>query len=137
MAKDKYHDLVKELLENEGWTIIKEQFSVKIGKRRAEIDLAAERLIQATKGVEQIAVEVKSFLTKSHFHEFHRALGQFKNYRRIMRLVGLELELFVAMPEDVYHELLEDEFGQVTIEEENLKIIVYSIEDKKIVQWIR
>ena len=32
MAKDKYHDLVKTSLENDGWTITHDPFKIKIGK---------------------------------------------------------------------------------------------------------
>ena len=46
------------------------------------IDLGAEQLIGAQKDNQKIAVEIKSFLSKSSaISEFNTALGQFINYR--------------------------------------------------------
>ncbi|HAJ64023.1 MAG TPA: fatty-acid oxidation protein subunit alpha, partial [Cyanobacteria bacterium UBA8543] len=49
-----------------------------------EIDLGAEQLLGAEKGLKKIAVEVKSFLSDSALSDFHRALGQFLNYRLVI-----------------------------------------------------
>ena len=64
MARDKYHDHVKEALIKEGWKITHDPYKIKVGGRKAQIDLGAEKLIAAEKENELIAVEVKSFLEK-------------------------------------------------------------------------
>ena len=34
MAKDKYHELVKQALENDGWLITHDPYKIMLGKRR-------------------------------------------------------------------------------------------------------
>jgi glucose-6-phosphate 1-dehydrogenase len=137
MARDKYHYIVREALERDGWEIKNDPFVARYGDRKIEVDLEAEKLIEAERDSERILVEIKSFLTASAFYEFHGALGQYKNYRRILRLIGIEAVLYLAMPEDVYNLLLSDEFGRLTIEEENLKIILFRPIEKDISRWIK
>lgn len=136
MARGKFHFIVREALENDGWVIKNDPFIARYGERKIEIDLEAE-MILAEKGIERILVEVKSFLTASAFYEFHGALGQYKNYSRILKLIGETSSLYLAMPEDVYNVLLNDDFGRLTIEEENLKLILFRPLEKDISKWIK
>ena len=80
MARDLFHHAVKTALEKDGWTITDDPFKLVLGAD-AEffIDLAAERLIVATKENEKIAVEIKSFLEPSKTHEFHAVHIHLKN----------------------------------------------------------
>lgn len=136
-ARDKYHDIVKQALIDDGWTITHDSFKLKHGTKKIEIDLGAEKVIAATKGKEEILIEIKSFISPSPFYEFHAALGQYKNYRRLLRMAKVNRTLFLALPVDAYDVLLDDEFGRLTIEEEDLKIILYEPESKTIEKWIK
>lgn len=80
-AKDKFHELVKTALENQGWTITHDPYHIDLGFVDFYIDLGAEQLLAATKDSEKIAVEIKTFLAPSTISEFHTAVGQFINYR--------------------------------------------------------
>ncbi|MBO0937633.1 hypothetical protein J2I47_13835 [Fibrella sp. HMF5335] len=53
---------------------------LKVGGLRLEIDLAAEQVLAAERGKEQIAVEIKSFLSKSKLNDFYEAKGQYDVY---------------------------------------------------------
>jgi hypothetical protein len=75
-AKDLYHDLVKELLIADGWTITHDPLFFAFGIRKVYVDIGAERLIAAEKGKEKIAVEVKSFVGESAVDDLEKALGQ-------------------------------------------------------------
>jgi hypothetical protein len=79
MAKDLYHDLVKEALIKDGWTITNDPYRLD-WIPKWQIDLGAEKIIGATKANHQIAVEVKTFLKPSFSHEFHGVLGQYLSY---------------------------------------------------------
>lgn len=75
-AKDIFHDLVKQALQNEGWSVTHDPFKIMLGRRRGYIDLGAEReIIAAQKGNEKIAVEIKSFIGHSDLNDFEDALG--------------------------------------------------------------
>jgi hypothetical protein len=74
-ARDILHDVVKEALIKEGWTITNDPFLVAFGIRKVYVDLGAERLLAAERGTDQIVVEVKSFLGASRMADLEQALG--------------------------------------------------------------
>ncbi len=84
-AKDKFHNVVKSALVQDGWTITHDPFPIDYGDVQMQIDLGSERLVAAERGDEKIAVEVKSFIDPSTISEFHTALGQCLNYRSALR----------------------------------------------------
>jgi hypothetical protein len=75
-AKDRFHDTVKSALIKEGWTITHDPLYLDFDSTRIQIDLAGERLIAAERGLEKIAVEVKSFLAASLFSHTHFYLSR-------------------------------------------------------------
>ena len=62
MAKDLYHDLVRIALEKDGWTITDDPYYLTLETTKLKVDLGAERIIAAERGMEKIAIEIKSFL---------------------------------------------------------------------------
>ncbi len=137
MAKDIFHEEVKEALIKGGWIITHDPLPVAFKEKNVEIDLGAEPVLGAIKENKLIAVEIKSFIGKSVMYSFHGALGQFINYRRMLRNTEPERVLFLAVPVDVYEDFFLHPFGINAIEEEDLKILVYDPQQKIIVTWIR
>lgn len=68
-AKDIYHDQVKQALERDGWTITHDPLTLPWGRTSVQIDLGAERLVAAEKDGAKIAVEIKSFLSRSRIDD--------------------------------------------------------------------
>lgn len=136
MAKDKYHQLVKNALILEGWTITDDPLYIPTLKRTVQIDLGAERLIGATKDNQKIAIEIKSFIGLSEIHEFYKALGQFNYYQLALEEIEPERILFLAVPLDIYDTLFEEPLTLKIIERYSLKIIVYHVQNEKIEKWI-
>jgi hypothetical protein len=134
-AKDLFHDLVRLALEKDGWHITADPLRFKFGKVRFEVDLTADRLIEAEKGNEKIAVEVKSFIKASTITDFYGAMGQFLSYRLALREVRPDHVLYLAVPEDIYQTFFQLEFTQAAIAEYQLKIIVYAPTTEEIVGW--
>lgn len=84
----------------------------------------------------KIAVEVKSFITKSLIYEFHEVLGQYLNYRRILRLTQQEdREVILAVPLEAYERLFRKEFVQITLEEEQVQYFVFDTTKNEILSW--
>ncbi|MFK7946173.1 MAG: element excision factor XisH family protein [Saprospiraceae bacterium] len=135
MAKDLYHDLVKEILVKDGWTITDDPYYVKWNPEW-QIDLGAEKIIGATKENEQIAVEIKSFLKASFSNEFHSILGQYLNYLSALKRTDPSRKLYLAVPEFVWNTKFQIEGIKVSIEDYDVKIFVYNIQTKKIKRWI-
>ena len=134
--RDAFHEHVKIALANDGWLITHDPYKIKVGGVYQEIDLGAEKLIAAERNDEKIAIEIKSFLNKSHLADFHEALGKFRNYRRALRKKEPERRLILAVPETVYNKFFIKPFIQEAIIEEELHLLVYSTVETIIVSWI-
>ncbi len=135
MAKDMYHDLVKEALIAEGWTITDDPYKVSVDTKW-EIDLGAEKLIGAEKEDRKIAVEVKSFLAPSFSYEFHGVIGQYFNYIINLERFDKERVLYLAIPLDIWNTKFQKEAIQYSINQMKANIIVYDVETEKIEKWI-
>jgi len=135
--KDKYHDLVKQSLIDEGWTITDDPYYLDILTTTLEVDLGTERLIAATKENEKIVVEIKSFIGLSRVGDFYKALGQFNFYFLALEDNEADHILYLAIPESAYTDLIKEPLIQRTIDKFQLKLIIYNRDSKKIVQWIK
>ncbi|MEL6717180.1 MAG: element excision factor XisH family protein [Bacteroidota bacterium] len=135
MAKDKIHEIVIRALIKDGWIITHDPYVLKM-KPGQSIDVGAEKIIIAERGIEKIAVEIKSFLTSSKLYKFYEALGQFMSYRIGLRSQEPDRILYLAMPEKVYKQLMEYTTVPETIEEANLKIVTIDLVNENIVAWM-
>jgi hypothetical protein len=136
MAKDKFHDAVKNGLIKEGWIITNDPLFLQFGGVDLFVDLGAEKLIAAQKENQKIAVEIKSFLSYSVISDFHQAVGQVMNYRLILQQEEPDRVLYLAVPLDIYETFFKLEFTQLAIANYQFKLIVYDTEQGGIVQWI-
>ncbi len=135
MARDKYHDLVKHALITEGWTITDDPLEVSTLIADLEVDLGAEKIIAAEKGIEKIAVEIKSFLSKSWLHDFYKAVGQFGFYNLAIAAGENDRVLYLAMPDTAYNFLFKDPIAQELSRINNMRFIIFSIENQNIKSW--
>lgn len=136
VARDQFHDVVKEALIREGWTITDDPLFVGFDGLDMYVDLGAERLIAAEKGNQQIAVEIKSFLGPSVISEFHTALGQFLNYRLALKSEQPQRTVHLAVPLETYNVFVMVPFYQIAIKEHSVPLIVYDPDSEAILQWI-
>ncbi len=56
MAKDRFHNLVRNALEKDGWKITADPYEINVDDVDFEIDLAAEQLLGAEREGQKIAV---------------------------------------------------------------------------------
>ncbi len=99
------------------------------------VDLGAKRLLMAARAEEKIAVEVKSFVSASEMEAFRDAIGQYAIYRAVIRRTYPDYILYLAVNEIVFNSLFEEPIGQLMIEDEKLKLIVFDAEQEVILQW--
>ena len=136
MAKDIFHQHVKQLLINEGWTVTHDPYLIRSeNKIQYQIDLGAEKIVAAERGSEKIAVEIKSFLSESLISDFHEALGQYLNYRVGIEEVEAERTLFLALPEQAYTYLSGLPLAMRSLEVYKINLIVYKTSENTIVLW--
>ncbi len=135
MAKDKYHELIKQLLEEDGWVITHDPLYVRTGLGTVEIDLGAEKLIGAEKEGNKIAVEVKSFIGHSKLHDLYKALGQFVFYLPALKRQEPNRILYLAIPQTAYDFFFSDHIAEEIVSTNQLKFVVYDKTDHKIILW--
>lgn len=137
MAKDFYHENVKEALKKDGWLITDDPYFLRVDDVGYEIDFGAEPLLAAVKDETKIAVEVKSFVGPSTVNEFHRAVGQFNDYYVALEIEDPERVLFLAIPEDIWSQFFQKRVIQKSLERIKAKVIVYNPYKNEIIQWIK
>lgn len=81
MAKDIIHEPVKNAIQNAGWTVTHDHFTIQFAEFTMYADLAAERIIAAELGKRKIALEIKSFIKLSAVQDVRDSLGQYVVYR--------------------------------------------------------
>jgi hypothetical protein len=135
MAKDLFHQAVKQALIKDGWTITNDPLTIRIDRVKLEIDLGAEKVFAAEKNGQKIAVEVKSFINPSTINDFHNALGQFLNYRLALQITESKRTLYLEVPIDIFNTFFQERFTQAVIEQYDLKILAYEPNTEEIITW--
>ncbi|NEO30469.1 MAG: fatty-acid oxidation protein subunit alpha [Symploca sp. SIO3C6] len=136
-ARDYYHDTVKAAIQKDGWTITHDPYRLKLARgKNLFVDLGAQRLIAAEKGLEKIAIEVKSFRSASEIRDLEEALGQFVLYEHILNRYEPDRKLYLAVPEEVRQSVFEEEAGTVLIEDRILRLFSFNPTEEVIIKWI-
>jgi len=136
-ARDLYHYTVVTALQKDGWTITHDPYRLKLSRgKNLFVDLGAERLIAAEKGVEKIAIEVKSFRSPSEMKDLEDALGQFVLYERLLSRYEPERMLYLAVPDGVRQSVFEEEAGSILLEDGILRLFTFDPSDQEIVLWL-
>ncbi|MBF0100994.1 MAG: XisH family protein [Desulfobacterales bacterium] len=134
-AKDVFHFVVKNALIKEGWIITDDPLFIGFGGIDLYVDLGAEKIIAAHKDGIKIAVEIKSFVGVSLISEFHRALGQYINYREALKIEEPERKLYLAVPSDIYSNFFSLELIKLVTVSNKLCLIIYNVGEEIIVKW--
>ena len=134
-AKDAFHEVVKNALQKDGWQITHDPYTLQAGTLELYIDLGAEKVVAAEKDGQKIAVEIKSFTGPSKISQFYTALGQFISYRAALQKQENERILYLAVPGNVYDSFFTMGFIQSLVQQNQIHLIVYDIEQEAIAQW--
>ncbi|HYE75533.1 MAG TPA: element excision factor XisH family protein [Blastocatellia bacterium] len=135
-AKDIYHNHVRQALIKDGWTITADPLSLPWGATTVQVDLGAERLIAAEKDARKIAVEIKSFLSRSRVEDLEDALGQIVLYRYLLGRTQPERALYLAVRQDVYLSYLGQPHVLELLKVENVQLLVFNQHTEEVEQWI-
>ncbi len=137
MAKDIFHQQVRNALIKDGWKITHDPFTLRISEVvKLHIDLAAENAIAAERNSDKIAVEIKSFIGDSDISTFHTALGQYLNYCQAVEEQEPERVVYLAVPFETYRDFFQLAFIQRTLTRYQVKLILYNPILEEIQQWI-
>ncbi len=134
--RDTYHHAVRIALEKDGWYITADPLDLSIGEVTLLADLGAERVIAAERGSEKIAVEIKTFLEQSPVSEFHKALGQYENYRLSLEELEPERTIWLAISVDAWNDFFQRPFIQKVVRRQQITLLIFDPEQQTVQQWI-
>lgn len=134
-AADVYHNVVKNALIKDGWTITHDPYTLTFGQRNVFVDLGAERLVAAEKGQEKIAVEIKSFLGASDVRDLEMAIGQYVFYRSLLARLEPERKLFLAVPYSVLVSTLDEPIARPVIDDLAIACLAFDPHQEVIIKW--
>jgi hypothetical protein len=135
-ALDRFHQAVRHALEKEGWTITHDPLTLLVDERRVFVDLGAERLLGAERGMHKIAVEIKTFAGRSEVNELRDAFGQFVTYRELLAELEPEREMYIAVPESTAEGIFEERIGQILRRRLEVSFLTYDAENEVILRWM-
>ena len=127
---------MKKALDKDKWEITHEPFPLRIGRKRLAMDLGAERLISAEKGLRKIVVEIKSFVGRSDVKDLQQALGQYVLYHQVLLEQNIERELYLAVPRRTYQTIFQSELGTILLKNELIRLLVFDEIQEVIVEWV-
>lgn len=133
--RDLYHNLVKNALVKEGWSVTHDPLVLGDLELRVYPDLGAEKNV-AAQGVRRLVIEIKVFGTIGQLSELQKAIGQYILYRSILRRRESTRLPYLAVPSDVYRGLFQKTIIQNLIQDEGIRLIVFNPLTEVIEQWI-
>jgi hypothetical protein len=136
-AQDIFHDVVKRALEKEQWVITADPLRLKFGGINFQVDLAAQRVLEADLNGDKIAVEIKSSLNPSAITDFYVSLGQFLSYRLALSSLDPDRLLYLAIPLESFETFFQMEFTQIALKYYQIPLIVYDPVKEVIAKWIQ
>lgn len=135
-ARDIYHDVAVQALTADGWIITDDPLRLAYGARDVYVDLAAELPIAAERNGQRIAVEVKSFIGASNIRELELAVGQFVLYREILARIDAQRRLYLAVSVNIHETLFLEPIGQLMVDTQSLRLIVFDPMQGRITRWM-
>jgi hypothetical protein len=136
-AKDIYHDVVKNALIKDGWTILANSYTLEYEDDNLYADLLAEKTLLAEQQNRRIVVEIKSFINPSPMKDFQNALGQYLLYRDFLELSHKDYELYLAIKNSVFNTFFQRKSIQAVIQRHQMNLIIFNDKKEEIVSWIK
>ena len=134
-ARDTYHNVVRNALIKDGWIITHDPLPLQWDDRQIFVDIAADRLLTALRAGRKIAVEVKNFVGMSDIAELQQAVGQFAMYRQALAATEPDRIMYLAVPDDAMRDFLSQPMSNQLLLDQNVRLIVYSVQQEVILEW--
>ena len=135
-AADRYHQNVQNSLEKEGWTITDDPYRLHLGNVTLYADLGAERILAAERGIDKIAVEIKTFLGASPMADLEQAIGQYSLYEDVIAQIDANRRVVLAIPIAAWNKLFSQDIGQLALRKRFRFAFVFNPELEEIIRWL-
>ena len=136
-AIDHCQPAVIRALEKAGWHVTHQPYPIIRHRRRKYlfVDLRLER--RESGGGAIVVVEIKCFYNRHVFlSDFYQAVGQYVMYRNALRISGVDVPVYLALPLLAYERSFQDEVLQSVMKDIGLHLVVVDLEGEEVVQWI-
>ena len=90
----------------------------------------------AERGLERIAVEIKTFRNPSPIADLEQAIGQYSLYEDILQLLDAERTLYPAIPEEAFAQIFSERIGQLELKKRIKRAFIFSPTKEEIIQWL-
>ena len=131
-AIDQHHDIVVNALKKDGWTITHQQVRLVIDDRWLWIDIQAEKGDETT----SVLIEVKGFDNpRSPVAYLESVVGQYVVYQIVLDYLEWEQPLYLAVPSNSFDDILGEEIGVEVIKQAGIKLLIFSVDEEKILEW--
>lgn len=134
-ARDIYHDAVRNALIKDGWTITHDPYRLSYGQVDVYVDIGAEQLLAAERGMAKIALEIKTFQGPSSIRDFYQALGQYNFYTTLLETVDSTRVLYLAVSARVYESAFEAPAIRKNVERFSVKLMTFDPQLEVIREW--
>ena len=137
-AKDFYHDLLVRALLKDGWNITDDPLILTVGDTDLRVDLGAQQVLGAERDNVRLAIEIKSFLSKSAVQDLKEAAGQYMLYEEAIKRSpdNVDRFLYLAIRRSVYASLFVGGIGRILLESSRLQLVIFDDETEEVTQWI-
>ncbi len=134
MAFDVCHEQIVRALEKEGWQVDERPRRLNLEDRVVYIDIQAMRQVNGSR--QQILLaEVKCFPERdSTTRELYIAFGQYIIYKAMLAELNITTTLYLALPEEVYHQLF-DATVQRAVRDNHVKLVIVNLDTETVSQW--
>lgn len=124
-------------LEKAGWMVLDQPYSIRFDESRLDYVFADLRLRHNDPDQTIIVVEVKCFAVgRSFLDEFYHATGQYIVYRNALKIRGIDLPVYLAVPLRAYKGFFQKRLIQSAIDDVRAKIVVVDLDAEEVAQWI-
>jgi hypothetical protein len=134
--KDQIHEVVKNALVKDGWTITDDPFRIVYEDADVYADLRIVKTEVGTMILRALIIEIKGFTGDSPLHSLENALGQYELYRIYLKNIAPEDKLYLAVSATTYAEQFTRPAFAIILEEKNLPLLVVDTEREEVVRWI-
>lgn len=133
-AYDVCHEQIVRALQKEGWRVDDRPQRLNYDERSIFIDVRATRSMNGS-SQQILLIEIKCFIDRdSTTRELYTAIGQYIIYRALLNERNLNIPLYLAIPDDVYHDIF-DSTVQRAIKDSQIKLVIVNLESEVITLW--
>ena len=132
-AFDSCHPQILRALQKDGWQISADQFLIRIDRRhRVYIDIEAHH----SRNQSIMVVEVKCFQdVETETTDLYTAIGQYLVYQSLLQERGIEIPLYLAIPEHAYNGVFK-RMALPILTQNHVRMMIVDLEQEVIQQWL-